>query len=271
MRHSDMLGKFLWELVPNIAVRCVKWRALEHFVASSCHVDSQLFSRPRPKTTRKAITMTGPIVVLGSSGSVGSSTLKALADKFPKYKVRAAVRDPASEKAKGLPQGNIELVAGDMSQPETLPSLLEGASVVFIVTPGDADRAQLATNAIEAAQRAKIPFVVVSVLTAETETIFGKQFTQIEAAAKKSPVHYTILRLPIFIENNFASVESVKTQSTIYGPAKPWVVFTPVSVKEVGEAAATILTHPKKHANKTYRLTTQGTPTCDWPLLFPLP
>ncbi len=96
--------------------------------------------------------------------------------------------------------------------------------------------------------------VVLSVSSVEEGGIFAKQFIPIEQEAKKAGVPYTIVRLPIFIDNNFASQQSIKGQGKIYGPANPNAKIATISVADVAAAFAVILANPKLHAGKTYRL-----------------
>jgi uncharacterized protein YbjT (DUF2867 family) len=98
--------------------------------------------------------------------------------------------------------------------------------------------------------------VVLSVATAElSDTVFGKQFGPIEAATKEAGIPYTLVRLPVFIDNNWGQQATIKSQGKLYGPANPDAVFTPVAVSDIGDAFASILANPGPHAGKTYTLT----------------
>ena len=64
------------------------------------------------------------------------------------------------------------------------------------------DRAALTINGINAAKDASVPFLLVlSVPTAGQDTVFGRQFGEIEEAATSSGVPTTLLRLPLFTDN----------------------------------------------------------------------
>ena len=86
-------------------------------------------------------------------------------------------------------------------------------------------------------------------------TIFADQFFPIEAEAHASGVPFTVLRLPLFIDNNWGNKDSIHSQGKIYGPARPDARFTPVAVSDIAESAAAILVNPAPHVGKTYRLT----------------
>ena len=65
------------------------------------------------------------ILVTGATGTVGSSTVKAL--KARGAKVKAAVRNP--EKAVGL---GVEMVPFDWARPDSFPAALQGVEALFI-------------------------------------------------------------------------------------------------------------------------------------------
>jgi NAD(P)H dehydrogenase (quinone) len=162
--------------------------------------------------------MSKPVVlVLGSNGYVGKATVKSLSESYAdKVAIKAATRDPAKlAELAGLK--GVEVVAIDMGAADLANKIKStGAEAVYVVTPGIETRAEVTVKATTACKDAGIKhLVVVSVLTAElTDTVFGRQFTQIEGHVKKLGVPYTLLRLPFFIDNNWGNVDSIKGQST---------------------------------------------------------
>ena len=82
-----------------------------------------------------------------------------------------------------------------------------------MVTPGHADRQQLAMNAVDAAVAARVGYVlVISVFTSGTDSIFGRQFSGLEAHIKKAGIKYGILRLPFFLDNLWGSQGNIKNE-----------------------------------------------------------
>lgn len=193
------------------------------------------------------------VLVLGASGYVGKATLAALVKRHgSKVDVYAGVRDPRKFET----MVGVNVVKADMGDQKELTVLLREFDRVFIVTPGHQDRTRLALNALEACKDASVEFaLVLSVPTVGTDTIFGKQFKPIEDALKTSGLKgHAIVRLPLFIDNNFANVQSIKSNATFYDARNAYKTHTPVAVSDVGKAAADILAKPKKHYNKTYTL-----------------
>jgi len=197
-------------------------------------------------------------MVLGASGRVGCSVIKAVSSKYPSMNIIAGVRDPSSGKACDLKKcGKVNLVAADMSRPESLTSAIpKNLDCLFINTPGHIDRTKLTINAINAAKNAKVKhMIVVSVLSCDMKgSIFGDQFSQIEEAVKRSGVPFTIIRLSFFMDNCWMSQQTIKSQGKYFCPSRPDAKFTPIAVSDIGEAVAYMVSNPTAHADKTYRM-----------------
>lgn len=192
------------------------------------------------------------VIVIGASGFVGQATLSSLVERHSsQLDLYAGVRDPS----KAAVVDGVTAVKADLGNKTELIDVLKDYDRVFIVTPGHEDRTTLAINGLKAAEAAKVEFVtIVSVLTSGTDSIFGKQFAPIEAMAKKISIPYSILRLPLFIDNNWLNKDSIIDHNTFYDPRDPTKKHTAVVVSDIGKAAADILASPQKHTNTTYKL-----------------
>lgn len=196
---------------------------------------------------------TPKIIVVGASGYVGKATLASLVQRHGKdVEIYAGVRDPAKF---GEMEG-VKVVKADMGNKDELTETLQEFNRVYLVTPGDVERTKLVLNALAACKAAGVEFaLILSVATADTDSVFGNQLKPIEEATKKSGLRgYSIVRLPLFIDNNYANAESIKNASTFYDPRDVTKFHTPVAVVDVGKASADILANPKKHYGKTYTL-----------------
>ena len=200
--------------------------------------------------------LTGDIIVLGSSGNVGKATLAALTDAG--VGAIAGVRDASPDNPKNAPllaMEGVSLVNADMSKPETLQPAISEGSVVFIATPGHIDRVSLVQEAIDAAVAAKaghIAVISLPVVTVEKSTIFGDQFKAIEENVKNCPIPYTIVRLPMFMDNVLG--QPIKDMSAIFMPQVPDQDFSSISVKDIGCAIANIVRDPAKYTRRTLTL-----------------
>ncbi|GJP45649.1 hypothetical protein CLOM_g12813 [Closterium sp. NIES-68] len=197
------------------------------------------------------------VLITAASGAIGKATIKALGQSPDSFAVKAGVRDPSKSADLAAIASNVSVVAADPLKEAEISGALQGVDYVFVIAPGHADRQKIAIAAIDAAKAAGAKFILVlSVSTAELmDTIFGGQFWPVEAHAKASGLPFTIIRLPLFMENNYGFAESIKDASAIYSSYEPDKPFTAVSVDDVGEAAAKIFADTEAHKGKTYNLT----------------
>ena len=196
------------------------------------------------------------VFVLGCSGSVGSATVRALSRKYSDtLNILAGTRDTASEKVaflRSLP--GVTILHADMNNKEGLRDLLTGVTSLFIVTPTNGFR--LAIGAAEVAKASGVKHILtVSVLTVElTDTIYGKQYGELESSVKHLQIPYTFIRLPPFVDNYWAYKRPIQQNSSFSTPGDPTKPFSAVVVEDAGKAAAAIMAEPEKHYGKTYKL-----------------
>jgi len=203
------------------------------------------------------------LMVIGSSGYVGVATVNSLAAYATEYNIKAGVRDVSSAKNSSLVGGGVKLVNADMSKPRTLVPALSGVKVAFVVVPGHSDRTALGIAGIKACKDAGIGHIVVLSVCSVVRpgTIFGDQFIPIEEYTKSCGLPYTIVRLPMFMENVLGQMQSIATGQAFYSPIEGDGVQNCVSVGDVGEAVAKIMAFPAEYVNKT--LTLAGTPVSE--------
>ena len=198
-----------------------------------------------------------PVVfVIGASGTVGSATVSALAGRYAgTVDIRAGTRDP-DKVPDSIKAPGVTIVQATMGEKEQLVETFKGVDSLFIVTPPVQKRALMTMKTAEAAKEAGVKFImVISLPTAiGPETIFGKEFHEIEAELPKLGVQYCILRLPGFMENMWGYKATIASQSTFYGPLSPDTFLRTINNQDTGKAAAVILTDYSKHNGKTYGL-----------------
>ena len=196
------------------------------------------------------------VFVLGCSGSIGSATVRALSRKYSDtLNILAGTRDTASEKVASLRSlPGVTILHADMNNKEGLRDLLTGVTSLFIVTPTNGFR--LAIGAAEVAKASGVKHILtVSVLTVElTDTIYGKQYGDLESSVKHLQIPYTFIRLPPFVDNYWAYKRPIQQNSSFSTPADPTKPFSAVVVEDAGKAAAAIMAEPEKHYGKTYKL-----------------
>eukprot|EP00189_Rhodosorus_marinus_P010348 CAMPEP_0184738158 /NCGR_PEP_ID=MMETSP0315-20130426/884_1 /TAXON_ID=101924 /ORGANISM="Rhodosorus marinus, Strain UTEX LB 2760" /LENGTH=284 /DNA_ID=CAMNT_0027205763 /DNA_START=92 /DNA_END=943 /DNA_ORIENTATION=- len=196
------------------------------------------------------------LMVIGASGKVGSATLEGLsAVHDPETTlILAGVRNVGKAEAlKALP--GVEVVHAEMGDPK-LETTFVGVDSLFIVTPPAKDAAPSVLQTMKSAGAAGVKHVmVVSVMTAGRDSIYGRQYGFIEGGIKLLSFDYTVLRLPMFIENYYMYRDGIVSESAIYTPMHPSKPYVPVVITDAGKMAAKIMLNPHPHHGKIYKVT----------------
>ena len=195
----------------------------------------------------------------------------------PPVEVVVGTRDPGHAKNAPLVRAGVQLVLADMSAPTTLlPAIRScGADTVFIVSPSQPDRATQTISGISACRRAGVGHVVVlsqtCVESGLTPNVFGDQCRQvsifgvvlkrtdpltskanpfqIETFVKTSRLSYTIVRLPILMDNYLSQLQSMAEHGVFYRPLPPQLQRNAVTISDVGAAVGNILITPGQSAS----------------------
>src|SRR5947209_7932983 len=96
------------------------------------------------------------ILITDATGTNGKPLVRALAEKG--HKVRALVRD--KQKTADLNAANVEMVEGDLADPRSLKTALQGVDHAFLLSPSEQRQAELHENFIQAAKEAGVEHVV---------------------------------------------------------------------------------------------------------------
>jgi uncharacterized protein YbjT (DUF2867 family)/predicted SnoaL-like aldol condensation-catalyzing enzyme len=185
------------------------------------------------------------ILVTGASGTVGTAVINELSKTGKPFKpmVRA--------------QGDLEdAVVCDFADKASLKRAFEGITTIFLVCSPIRELVELESNVIEAAKEAGVRHIVLNSAlgAADWPKSFPSWHRKVEEKLKSSGLSYTILRPNSFMQNITAFLApSIRAQGAFYaasGNAK----YSLIDVRDVGAAAATILTSPEAHAGKIYEL-----------------
>jgi uncharacterized protein YbjT (DUF2867 family) len=190
------------------------------------------------------------ILVTGATGTIGSSTVKALKAKGARFKV--GTRSPDKLKGQG-----VEAVPFDWDKPETFGPALQGVEKLFLLTPASEKQTQYTQSLVDAAKKAGVKHIVkLSVMGADAEPgiSLGRMHRDSEKAIKSSGIAWTMLRPTFFMENffNYYGADP-KKDSTVYNPHGQGKAVW-VDGRDVGEVAAAVLTG-QGHEGKAYDLT----------------
>lgn len=192
------------------------------------------------------------ILVIGATGNIGGKVLALLRDAGEK--VRAVTRDPARA---DLP-ADVDVVAADLSRPETLPAALDGVQKVFLMSLG-ANKATHDQNLVLKARQAGVKHVVqLSTLGVETaedaeSDPLGWWHLVAESALRDTGLPWTILRPNGFMSMTLNWAQSIRTDGVARSPIAdiPEAIVDPRDIAEVAVRALT----ESGHEGRIYKLT----------------
>lgn len=189
------------------------------------------------------------ILVTGATGNIGRPVLLALVQAGES--VRVLARDPARVEDHGP---LVEVVVGDLDQPDTLPPALVGVDKVFLLAPGPNVPAQDAAMIDAAAAAGVRHLVMVSSLGAEVGGVGGgRAHMPGEALLKASTMDWTILHPSEFMTNTLWWAETIRMAGSIFVPTGSGRVGF-IDPADIGQVAAAVLLGDG-HEGRTYRLT----------------
>jgi uncharacterized protein YbjT (DUF2867 family) len=191
------------------------------------------------------------ILVTGSTGTIGSQVLAHLQGR--NVEVRALTRSPETAQ---LPSG-VKAVRGDLADPDSLRSALEGVSTLFLLAPNVADELTQAMLALTVAREAGVKGIVyLSVFKGETyhdvPHFAGKHTVEQMIEALDLPA--TILRPAYFIQNDLRQKDVLRNVG-VYGAPIGSKGISMVDIRDIGEAAAIELVRREQAATPLGRET----------------
>lgn len=189
------------------------------------------------------------ILITGATGRIGRHLVRQLSQAG--VRVRAFTRD--LEKAAWIRQLGVEVVQGDMSQPETLDVALQGVRKAFLLSKEHPQQVALQASFIAAAQRAKLEQVVkLSGIGAELDSpvVVRRWHAETERQLRCSGLAFTFIRPNFLMQNTSLHRRSLLQEGRIYAPMGKGRVAQ-VHALDIAAVAAATLTQ-SGHEGATY-------------------
>ncbi len=192
------------------------------------------------------------ILVIGATGNIGSEVTRLVVEKGAD--VRVLARDKA--KAMAALGTKVQVVEGDLTQPESLAQAFNGVEKLFLVTPLHLDQVAMKSAAIQAAKAAGVRHIVMSTgigAAPDAGVEIGRWHGKSQEEVKATGIPYTFLQPTFFMQNMLMFAGAIRDQGAFYlplGEAKvSWVDARDIAL--VGAAALT----GAGHENKQYPIT----------------
>lgn len=191
------------------------------------------------------------ILLTGASGTVGGAVLDELRRSGAGFKAMYRSEGDAGK----APAGTQHVIA-DFANKDSLRRAVEGVDEVFLVCAPIPQLVQLQSNMIEVCEEQGVRGVVLnsSLGAGDYDKSFPSWHAQVEQKLRGTKLDYVILRPNGFMQNIVAyDAPTIRTQGAFYA-ALDAAKISLVDVRDVGAAAARILSAPGTHAGKTYEL-----------------
>jgi uncharacterized protein YbjT (DUF2867 family) len=191
------------------------------------------------------------ILVTGATGKTGKELVRLLSERRARFRVLAR----NAGKAGSMFGTGVEIVAGDLARPETLEPAMRGVERLFLLSSPDPGAPGLQKNALEAAKRAGVSYVVkMSAVDASPSSParFLRIHGEMDEALARSGLSFTALRPHSFMQNTLGYAATISTQGVFYTPPQAPVPL--VDVRDIAAVACSVLLE-NGHEGKTYTIT----------------
>jgi uncharacterized protein YbjT (DUF2867 family) len=209
----------------------------------------------------------GPVLVIGATGQQGGATARHLLERD--RTVRALVRDPASPGANALQRAGANLVVGDLDDPSSLRTAMEGAHEVFLVltmmagpkiSPEGVVAEERRGKAVaDLARESGIEHLVYSSLNGASACSgipYYESKARIEEHIRALGLPATILR-PVSFMDNFATYNRPVLEDgelVVSLAVRPELPMQLISVRDIGAFAAIAFDRPDQFVGRTVEI-----------------
>ncbi|MET7642993.1 NmrA/HSCARG family protein [Streptomyces sp. NPDC005426] len=199
-----------------------------------------------------------PILVLAATGGQGRAVTDALLGRGAR--VRALVRDPERTAARQLAGQGVEVVAGSLSDRESLAAAMEGVAGVFAFTTPfeagvDAEVAQ-GKAILTAAGEKRVPHLVFSSVAGADQESGVPHFdskARVEAELASGDVPYTVLGPAYFFDNALGGAERI-LRGALDLPLPADRPLQQLARPDLGAFAAEVLLNPAPYVGQRIEL-----------------
>jgi uncharacterized protein YbjT (DUF2867 family) len=192
------------------------------------------------------------ILLTGVTGTCGRPIAKALAGSGAR--VRALVRVPA--KAADLAAMGIELVAGDLTRPETFGAAFMGVERAFLLAPNVLNQLEIELGFVYAARahgvRHLVKLSAIGASIAHPARV-TRWHGAVELALRGAGMAWTVIRPSFFMQNLLHSAPTIARDGRIYLPMGSGRTGM-IDVRDVAPVAVRCLTEDG-HDGRIYTLT----------------
>jgi len=173
--------------------------------------------------------------------------------------INICTRTPNNTQMSMLKKDGIDVHEGEMIDTSSITKIIKKChpDTIFIVTPSSTTRVTETISLIQQCKRSGVGHVILlsnTIIESSKPSTFGEQFVQIERFLLASGLSYTILRIPIYMDNYLSQLDSIASYGIFYQPLTPFCNYSSIAIIDVADVVAKILLNPGNYADKTITL-----------------
>jgi uncharacterized protein YbjT (DUF2867 family) len=191
------------------------------------------------------------ILITGATGQVGGEAARVLAASG--QTVRALVRDPA--RAAGL--DGVEIIQGSFEDDASLRRALDDVHAVLLTSRDSPNTVAQQLNVLKHVRQSAVTHVVkLSAIGASTDAPIElmRDHQKVDDKLLEGPANWTLLKPHLYMQNLTRAADTARSEGRLPAPMGERRIPL-IDTRDIGAAAATVLTDPGTHTGKTYRLT----------------
>ena len=200
------------------------------------------------------------VLVTGATGNQGGAVIDHLLASDTDFEVLGLTRDASGETADALAERGVEMVEGDLDEPDSIRPHVADADAVFAVTnfwtQGYEKQVQQGKNIADVAAEEGVEQFVFSGVGSHHEETGVPHFDsawEIEEHAASLELPMTVLQPVFFFQNLEAFAEDI-LEGTLALPLAEGVSLQMVDVNDVGGAAAAAFENPEAFVGERFAL-----------------
>ncbi len=191
------------------------------------------------------------ILITGATGQVGREAVNALVAAGAA--VRALVRNPSgTAELRG-----VQIVQGSFDDDASLSRAFEGVDVMLLAGRDSPDSVSQHQRVLAQARRANVQHIVkLSAIGASSDSPIAlmRDHYAIDEEVRVGPVSWTLLKPHLYMQNLLRAADAIRRDERLAGPMGH-NRFPLVDTRDVGAAAAVVLSNPVAHTSQAYALT----------------
>jgi len=180
-------------------------------------------------------------------------------DKNRELSINICTKTPNIPQMNILKKDGINVYEGEMIDTSSITKVIKKCNpdVIFIVTPSSSTRVNETISLMQQCKRSGIGHVILlsnTIIESSVSSIFGDHYIQIERFLITSGLSYTIIRIPIYMDNYLSQLDSMASYGIFYQPLTPYCAYSSIAIIDVAEAVTKVLLNPGIYADATITL-----------------